>query len=63
MEQVSTNFEQTVATLNNAYAYRIPPTLNIDNFTCENWPQEWMIFNGTIRVVTTSDKCFVVLLN
>lgn len=22
-----------------------------------------MIFNGTIRIVTTSDKCFVVLLN
>ena len=62
MDQAA-NFEQTVAFLNNAYAYRIPPTLNIENFTCENWPQEWMIFNGSMRVVTTSDKCFVVLLN
>lgn len=57
------DFEQTVATLNNAYAYKIPPTLNIDNFTCETWPKEWMVFTGTMRVITTQRECYIILLN
>ncbi|KAH0570216.1 hypothetical protein SS50377_28191 [Spironucleus salmonicida] len=56
-------FEQTVAILKDSFAYRIAPTLNIDNFTCESWPQDWLIFRGQMKIVTTDTQCFVILLN
>jgi len=56
-------FEQVLTTCHNGYAYRVPPTVNINDFKCADWPNEALIFQGDIRVFTKGDAAFISLLD
>lgn len=56
-------FEQTVCHCHQAFAYKVPPSININDFKCADWPSEAVIFQGDLKVITKGEACFVALCN
>eukprot|EP00768_Dysnectes_brevis_P002828 gnl/Dysnectes_brevis/2069_a2391_1588.p1 GENE.gnl/Dysnectes_brevis/2069_a2391_1588~~gnl/Dysnectes_brevis/2069_a2391_1588.p1 ORF type:complete len:202 (+),score=21.55 gnl/Dysnectes_brevis/2069_a2391_1588:1769-2374(+) len=56
------DYEQTLTIVNDTYAYRVPPTVNISNFKCAEWQPSDMIFQGKIKVLAKGVQCLLELV-
>ncbi|GIQ79560.1 adaptin ear-binding coat-associated protein 1 NECAP-1 [Kipferlia bialata] len=56
------DFEQTVAIIPEAHAYKVPPMRDIRGFLCAGWKEEDNIFRGRLSVKTMGDSLSVEMI-